>query len=882
MGKLLKALKSKKGFSLAYAMVVCLFLALVTGGVTTIALLQHNETGADLNTRQAYISAKSGLDSLKNHMKNGTVTLDTSSLTSVGASRFFVMYTDESGMVNIIYRETEEDIKAFLKSDQLANATIIGGNGTYYQVTLKEDGIFGVTSKNETGKYNDNVTLNKGDLTFDAVTYTKYIVSEKEVETTPVGPPPTFPVINVPTDPPSDDSLGGPLELVTKKETSTYRHQTTGKFLMIGQQYAFNDAEIVKGSAEGSQAGLLKTEGKESTVTWDKNPFFYHVNIETTDDYASYVSYFPIVYDRMAKVTSTSDRCSIEAFNQGIYFCGDFEAYRQGNEYANSYSHEQYQWLENKGSINNLGNISYTTENPEWQFKMGCNFLCIENNFIHRMRNGSVKHVTVYYSGTDDNKKIYVQIPKGMWVYNCWESKDNNAPYQSYFYIPAGYYSFTNQFSLTDIYTWYNAGDIITGKGGAPTNILDRVPKTMVTKAAELEVAKSYSLYDDIVYYEQNGTVHSGGQELNKGDHNVSIIDSDQGKYNDDVGGPYYSTNAGNANYQYSSAFDDANIFFAPRFSMGNNNPKNVSASAQEGTYHWYCGKSFNFQWFRKFSFQVPTNYNIEISAPNIVLTIGPTVTVYNGSKNSTTTSQSSDLIESTGTNNSFILCGNKGKGGTILRVMCDFRVKYSGGTYTIKKGTYELDKPINLFTDAAKNAFGGNTASSASCIVAPGLSKQTFTLSSVFANMFRGTIIANDMYIVDRISTGSSTLAEVKYDDLSNASGRVPGIGIPSNLTDVQYGEITEFNGGEVFELPIRDGFKIQKQVGNGAYVDYIIFEGLDENANFDCYIPTGGEDYLYLEDCHGHLQEHQLEESSNYTVSVEGPFTEIIGDYY
>lgn len=90
MSKFLNLLKSKKGFSLAYAMVVCLFLALITGGITTVALLQHNETGSDLNTRQAYISAKSGLDSVKKHMTSGTVNVDDTG--DIGSSKFFVMY----------------------------------------------------------------------------------------------------------------------------------------------------------------------------------------------------------------------------------------------------------------------------------------------------------------------------------------------------------------------------------------------------------------------------------------------------------------------------------------------------------------------------------------------------------------------------------------------------------------------------------------------------------------------------------------------------------------------------------------------------------------------------------------------------------------------
>ena len=97
MGKLLKALKSKKGFSLAYAMVVCLFLALVTGSVTTIALLQQDQTGSDLNTRQAYISAKSGLESVKNHL-NKSLKIEGAVLT---------MYDMRTNLSNQVVREVK-------------------------------------------------------------------------------------------------------------------------------------------------------------------------------------------------------------------------------------------------------------------------------------------------------------------------------------------------------------------------------------------------------------------------------------------------------------------------------------------------------------------------------------------------------------------------------------------------------------------------------------------------------------------------------------------------------------------------------------------------------------------------------------------------------
>ena len=89
-------LKSKKGISLAYALVVCLFLIMITGGITTIAILQQNETGSDLNTRQAYISAKGGLSTMRDALKDNVVSSGDLPSDSV-RQKYYVMYQSASG-----------------------------------------------------------------------------------------------------------------------------------------------------------------------------------------------------------------------------------------------------------------------------------------------------------------------------------------------------------------------------------------------------------------------------------------------------------------------------------------------------------------------------------------------------------------------------------------------------------------------------------------------------------------------------------------------------------------------------------------------------------------------------------------------------------------
>ena len=81
--------RSKKGLSLAVALTICLFMILVTGGITTIALLQQKETGSNMNTRQAYISAKSGLDTMQDALEEKFIT-DLPS--TMGGDGYYVMY----------------------------------------------------------------------------------------------------------------------------------------------------------------------------------------------------------------------------------------------------------------------------------------------------------------------------------------------------------------------------------------------------------------------------------------------------------------------------------------------------------------------------------------------------------------------------------------------------------------------------------------------------------------------------------------------------------------------------------------------------------------------------------------------------------------------
>lgn len=108
-----KILKVKKVFT-CFIFGNMLILLLVTGGITTVAILQGNETGSDMNTRQAYISAKSGLDTMEDALKTEFID-DTVLPSAVGGERFLVLYEDASGVLQKKSFATEADAQAEVK-----------------------------------------------------------------------------------------------------------------------------------------------------------------------------------------------------------------------------------------------------------------------------------------------------------------------------------------------------------------------------------------------------------------------------------------------------------------------------------------------------------------------------------------------------------------------------------------------------------------------------------------------------------------------------------------------------------------------------------------------------------------------------------------------
>lgn len=67
--------KQQKGISMVLAMALVAVLFLSTTTFLSIAMLQQKETGTTMNSRQAYVSAKSALDIAKELLNDGKLSL---------------------------------------------------------------------------------------------------------------------------------------------------------------------------------------------------------------------------------------------------------------------------------------------------------------------------------------------------------------------------------------------------------------------------------------------------------------------------------------------------------------------------------------------------------------------------------------------------------------------------------------------------------------------------------------------------------------------------------------------------------------------------------------------------------------------------------------
>lgn len=128
---------SKKGFSLMLALILAFVLTTLGFAISSLAILQMNKTGGEMNDRQVYLNAKSAVEYAKDCIKNGTLTLN-------NGYNYFGINTQDGYFSNLNTAfqtfTNEADAKTYADAKD-STYLVITKNGT--EIKIKAEGIYG-------------------------------------------------------------------------------------------------------------------------------------------------------------------------------------------------------------------------------------------------------------------------------------------------------------------------------------------------------------------------------------------------------------------------------------------------------------------------------------------------------------------------------------------------------------------------------------------------------------------------------------------------------------------------------------------------------------------------------------------------------------------
>lgn len=373
-----RKLNSKKGISLVLAIALVAVLFLTTTSFLSIAMLQQNETGTSLNSRQAYVSSKSAIDMAEEFLNDGKLTLPTAS----GSSLYYVFYYDSTGSVHSQQFLSSADAQNWINSN--SGLTIIGN--AYVKVTKNPDGSYTMTAVGKEDKYNDTNGGNTGDLSvkFD-VNYTLSVTNTPKVLT------------------------------MEQKTISNPPTSSGNKFFMLGDQTSYSLLRSTYSVSHGNDNNLYRTLKQSNTQ--DGN-VIYIPQLEASS--AAVTSFFPLVFDKTVQLDSESGkRCNYSAYNNGIYLLGSSSGDYLNNNYPGS------------------SDVALYTQSDTYGAEFACKFLVINGNMISKPANSSVKCFNLKYSGDNysRDKGVVVYFTKSI---TC--KKYSGSSVVSTVDYPQGYY----------------------------------------------------------------------------------------------------------------------------------------------------------------------------------------------------------------------------------------------------------------------------------------------------------------------------------------------------------------------------------------------------------------------------------------------------------
>lgn len=378
-----RRINSKKGISMVLAIALAAVLFLSTTTFLSIAMLQQKETGTTMNSRQAYVSAKSALDMAEELLNDGKLQLPDS-----GSLYYVFYYVEGDPKVHVEKFSSSEDALKWINNPAHASYTIIGN--AYIKITKNTDGSYTMTAVGKENKYDYSGDGNTGDLStkFDV----KYNLVEKEE------------IAN----------------LTMKQKTIT--SPTGNKFLMLGDQTSFSLLRSVRKTLNEGDTTFRTLQGYDTDN--DKESIIYIPKNEAGN--TPLTTCFPLVFDKAVKSTSNgTSRLKFTAYDNGIYFLGNYT----GPKITSDYNSEAV-------------DVSFYTNSDAYGTALECKYLVIGGNMVCRPATGE-SGITLKYSGSsyDTDKGVVIYFTKNckLMTYNNSNQITKTVEYKKgYYYINLG------------------------------------------------------------------------------------------------------------------------------------------------------------------------------------------------------------------------------------------------------------------------------------------------------------------------------------------------------------------------------------------------------------------------------------------------------------
>lgn len=378
-----RRINSKKGISMVLAIALAAVLFLSTTTFLSIAMLQQKETGTTMNSRQAYVSAKSALDMAEELLNDGKLQLPDS-----GSLYYVFYYIEGDPKVHVEKFNSSELALKWINNPAHASYTIIGN--AYIKITKNTDGSYTMTAVGKENKYDYSGDGNTGDLStkFDV----KYNLVEKEE------------IAN--------------LTMKQKAITSP----TGNKFLMLGDQTSFSLLRSVRKTLNEGDTTFRTLQSYDTDN--EKKSIIYIPKNEAGN--TPLTTCFPLVFDKTVKSTSNGDsRLKFTAYDNGIYFLGNYT----GPKITSDYNSEAV-------------DVSFYTNSDAYGTALECKYLVIGGNMVCRPATGE-SGITLKYSGssynTDKGVVIYFTKDCKLMTYNNSNQITKTVEYKKgYYYINLG------------------------------------------------------------------------------------------------------------------------------------------------------------------------------------------------------------------------------------------------------------------------------------------------------------------------------------------------------------------------------------------------------------------------------------------------------------